>query len=230
MPIHKNLNHDFFKKWTSEMAYILGYFAADGSMIRSKRGGFYIEITSTDRVLIEIVKRVTCAEQKISRRVRVGSRDKIQYRIQVGSRTWFTDLLLLGFTVRKSNTLTFPKVPRAHLSDFIRGYFDGDGCIYVNRVRFADRKKKRLIVLALFTSGSKAFLKKLHMHVRRNGVVGGSLVAKKRGFEVKFSHRDSIALYRFLYDTKPVLLYLPRKRAKFEKAIRLLRRQHAVVA
>lgn len=222
MPIHKKLNHDFFKTWSPEMAYVLGYFAADGSMIANKRGGYYTEITSTDRVLIEIVRRVTCATQKIARRVRKKLTDKVQYRIQIGSSEWYQDLVGLGLTSRKSNTLRLPAVPKSFLSDFVRGYFDGDGCIYVNHIRFADRKKRRLIVMSLFTSGSRVFLSELHHALCHNGIVGGSLVAKKRGYELKFSHRDSVALYRFLYDTRRVLLYLPRKRAKFEKAMRLL--------
>ncbi len=52
MPMHRTLNQDFFKTWSPEMAYVLGYFAADGSMIQNKRGGHFIEFTSTDAVLI----------------------------------------------------------------------------------------------------------------------------------------------------------------------------------
>ena len=57
MPIYKNKNDNFFKKWTPEMAYILGYFAADGTMIKNKRGAHYIEFQSTDKELIVGVKK-----------------------------------------------------------------------------------------------------------------------------------------------------------------------------
>jgi hypothetical protein len=42
MPIHKKVNQDFFKKWSPEMAYILGFFTADGSMAKNKRGAHFI--------------------------------------------------------------------------------------------------------------------------------------------------------------------------------------------
>lgn len=201
------------------MAYLLGYFAADGSMIENKRGSRYIEFTSTDKILLQILVRYSGAPQRIARR-KTNTRHKKQYRIQVGSTQWYSDLFALGFTPRKSKTLTFPLVPQQYRSDFVRGYFDGDGCIYCAHLKFADRKKKRAVVLSLFTSGSHSFLHDLHMLLKRSGIHGGSLVTKERGFELKFSRRDSIALYRFMYNTKPVLAYLPRKRLKFRHALR----------
>lgn len=204
------------------MAYVLGYFAADGSMIKNKRDAYYVEFTSTDKILLSQLLTVVRGTQKLARRP-VRNEHKKQWRVQFGSRQWFMDLEALGFTSKKSLTLTFPKVPKAYIADFVRGYFDGDGCVYVNRIKFTDRRKKRLIVLSLFTSGSRQFLIDLLLILRQYGVSGGSLVKKLRGFELKFSHRDSIALHRFLYDTKPVLLYLPRKRVKFDKAVRLIK-------
>jgi intein-encoded DNA endonuclease-like protein len=213
---------NFFKTWSAEMAYVLGYFAADGSMIKNQRGSSYIEITSTDRVLLESVKKLTNAPQTIAER-RTEGNEKRQYRLQMGCSIWFEDLMQLGFTPRKSLSMRFPKVPDTYHPDFIRGYFDGDGCIYVNRIKFADRRKKRLIVMSLFTSGSREFLLDLHRILKVHGVCGGSLVSKQRGYELKFSHRDSVALYRFLYHTNPVPVSLPRKRVKFERAMRLLK-------
>ena len=75
----------------------------------------------------------------------------------------------------------------------------------------------------LFTSGSKAHLEKLWSILNTYGIKGGYLRAKKRGFDLTLSHRDSLALYGFMYDTAQVAdLFLPRKREKFEKAIRVL--------
>ncbi len=216
------LYRNFFKNWSGDMAYVLGYFAADGSMIQNRRGAHYIEITSTDKVLLALVKKLTHAPQTIAKRRTEGNK-KRQYRLQIGNSVWFEDLMQLGFTPRKSLTMRFPKVPDMCHSAFIRGYFDGDGCIYVNHIKFADRRKKRLIVMSLFTSGSQKFLRDLHRILKMYGIQGGSLVAKQRGYELKFSHRDSVALYRFLYHTNPVPAFLPRKRVKFERAMRLLK-------
>src|SRR3989344_237214 len=78
--------------WSPEMAYVLGYFAADGSMIKNNHGGYYIEFTSTDRTILEQVCRVSNSSHKISERPLRNEVWKRQYRVQVGSRYWFNDL------------------------------------------------------------------------------------------------------------------------------------------
>ena len=223
MSKHRTLDQSFFSKWTPAMAYVLGYFAADGSMIENKRGGHFIEFTSTDAVLIENLQAVTGSNHRVAVRVR-GGNSKIAYRLQIGSNKWFRDLEKLGFTPSKSTTLRFPKMPTSFLGDFIRGYFDGDGCVYSAYLKYADRNQKRWTVQTLFTSGSLGFLRSLHNILKSHGVRGGSIKSKLRGYELVFSHQDSLALYQLMYHTGPVSdLYLPRKREKLEQAIRVLK-------
>lgn len=229
------LNQDFFKRWSPEMTYILGYFAADGTMICNKRGGHFIEFTSTDRVLLVQLKRVTQASQRITIRPKRSESWKPQYRIQIGSKEWFADLEHLGFTPRKSGSLKFPRVPEQYMGDFIRGYFDGDGCVYFRQLQFSSRKKKRPILMTLFTSGSQGFLKVFVQHLRQYGIKGGSLKEKQKGgvvsgYELSFSHYDSLAIYRLMYNTVSITgLFLPRKRKVFIEAFRTLY-PNAVVA
>lgn len=225
MPVLKALKRDFFKKWSPEMAYVLGYFAADGSMVKNSRGAHFIEFTSTDRILLEHVRAVTSSEHKIQTRNRKKKKInwKTQYRVQVGSKEWFTDLIALGFTERKSLSLCFPLIPAQYLAHFVRGYFDGDGCVYFQNLKYADRPNKRWVLQTLFTSGSRSFLASLHQLLRNCGVKRGSLRKKVRGFELVFSHHDSLALYKLMYHTNPTSsLFLPRKRVKLERAIRIL--------
>lgn len=223
MPIPKTLNHDFFKVWTPEMAYVLGYFAADGSMLINRRGSCFIEFTSTDRILLEHIQRVTSSSHVISARPKRNEYWKIQHRLQIGSKEWFGDLHALGFTQGKSNTLSFPIIPKPLLGSFVRGYFDGDGCVYFSELKFRDRLKKRWILQTLFTSGSRRFLESLWEAIGSEGVKGGSIRTKTRGFELLLSHNDSLALYRLLYHTAPTSdLFLPRKREKLERAIEVL--------
>ena len=205
------------------MAYVLGYFAADGTMIENGRGGFYVDMTSTDLVLLEQVKKVTDSDHKISERMRRNTKWKVQYRIQIGSREWFKSLSLLGFTANKSKTLNFPSIPEPYIPHFIRGYFDGDGCISYGEYTYSGRSYKRWTMVTLFTSGSRTFLATLNEHMQRYGVGIGYMRTKERGFDLRFSHRDSLALYRLLYHTGAACdLFLPRKREKFEQAIQVL--------
>lgn len=212
------------------MAYVLGYFAADGSMIENKRGGHFIEFTSTDRVLLELIQEVIGSTHKIQQRKQYNELWKVQYRIQIGSKEWFADLSEFGFTQNKSNSMKFPKISTPYFGDFVRGYFDGDGCIYLNKLKYADRKNKRWVVLSIFTSGSKVFLEHLHDTLRKYGVNGGSLRTKAHGFDLSFSHHDSLAIYQLMYHTASTTdLYLPRKYMHFTKAMKTLY-PNAVVA
>ena len=222
MPMYRTLNQDFFKTWSPEMAYVLGYFAADGSMVENKRGAHFVEFTSTDYVLIKNLKKTIGSNHTVTARER-GGNCKTAYRLQVGSNAWFQALMCLGFTPRKSATLHFPHVTAAYVGHFIRGYFDGDGCVYFNKLKYATRSYKRWVLMTLFTSGSRTFLESLHETLKAYGVRGGSVRNKTRGFELVFSHRDSLALYRLMYHTGPVSdLFLPRKRKKLERAISVL--------
>ncbi len=224
MPIRRNLNQDFFKKWSPEMAYVLGFFAADGSMLRNKRGAHFIEFTITDLLVLRMIQKVTGSTHKIQERKQRNSAWKTQYRIQIGSKEWFEDLTRLGFMQNKSKKLPFPKIPKKYFGDFVRGYFDGDGCVYSNHLQYADRKEPRLAVLTLFTSGCRPFLESLWGALKRRGVCGGSLKKKIGGFELVFSHSDSVALHQVMYHTGNIPeLYLPRKRVKLENAVRELR-------
>ncbi len=207
------------------MAYVLGYFAADGSMIENKRGGHYIEFTSTDKILLQKLRKIVGGTQKISERPQRNEKWKQQYRVQFGSREWFSDLIKLGFTQNKSKTICFPKVPQGYLHHFVRGYFDGDGSVHFKKYFAKDRNKKRWVFTSRFTSGSQKFLLTLFSTLRENGLNRGFVLEKykKRGFELVFSHRDSLALYKLMYHTSPnTELYLPRKYELFSKAIHTL--------
>ena len=230
MPIPRTLNHDFFKTWSSEMAYVLGFFAADGTMIRNSRGGHFIEFHITDKELLIAIKKSMDSNHKISVRRKRSPKHKAGYRIQIGSKEMYNDLRALGMSSRKSLTLQMPSIPKEYFGDFIRGYFDGDGCVYFKILQFADRKNKRPILQSVFSCGTYNFLATLldQLHVR--GVQGGSLKKKQRGNELSLSHRDSVALYRIMYNNlSDSDIYLGRKYRLFTHAIEALYGKNAAV-
>ncbi len=218
----RKVNKDFFKAWSSEMAYVLGYFAADGGMTYNNRGAYYLEFNSTDKYLIELVRALLNSNHKVGRRIVKKRTHKLVYRLQIGSKDMFEDLLKLGMTPAKSKSLYFPRVPSKYLADFVRGYFDGDGCVYFREHFAKDRRKMRWVFQSRFTSGSESFLKILHTTLKKYKVKGGCLYEKERGYELVLSHRDSIALYRLMYNNAHAGLQLKRKRNVFEKAIQIL--------
>jgi len=225
VPIYKKINKDFFKKWTPEMAYVLGFFAADGYMVKNKRGAHFIDFYSTDRCILEKILKIVDGNQKISIRKRVLTQ-RPSYRLQFGSKVWFEDLTKLGFMQCKSKVLQFPTIPMRYLKDFVRGYFDGDGSVNLGRYFRKDRKKWHWVLTTQFTSGSRPFLKELWYHLHPY-ILGGHIHEKTprangsgHGYDLIFSIHDSIRLADFMYKNSDHL-YLPRKLKVFQKASRM---------
>lgn len=223
MPIYKTKNEDFFKKWSPQMAYVLGFFAADGNMIKNKRGAHFVSFYSTDRELLEKVKLNLASDLKISARKMDSNfnNHKQAYVLQIGSKEIFKDLVLLGMTPNKSLTIKMPAVPKKFLPSFLRGYFDGDGHVSVSTYQKNDRKNKSTVIITGFTSGSKNFLESLWKILKKYKVVEGGTLYETGGHRLCFSANDSLRLYNFMYQ-KEKNLYLERKKAIFEQYFDIL--------
>ncbi len=222
MPIFKTGNHNFFKKWTPAMAYILGFFAADGNLTLGKRGNHYLEFTSTDPDIIQKIRHCLGSNHKITRRPRKKNQ-KDSFRIQIGSKIIFQDLQKLGFAPNKSKTLDYPKTPKRYFKDFVRGYFDGDGHVITGLYRKRGRKHPNRILYAGFTSGTESFLEKLHRDPLSQKIVKGGTRYYSKGYRLNFPGSDSLGLYNFLYKNMENDLYLHRKKVIFEKFMKHMR-------
>lgn len=216
MPIFRNKNDNFFKKWSPEMAYVLGFFAADGNLTVGKRGNHYIEFTSCDREILEKIKKRLNSNHKISGRKR-NKRWETAYRLQLGSKEMFNDLFNLNFRPNKSKNLSYPKVSNKYFRDFVRGYFDGDGHVISGLYKRKDRNTKSRLLFSSFTSGTGSFLEKLKADLIKNKIIKGGTLYYSKGFRLNFSINDSLGLYEFLYKDLNNDLYLSRKKKVFEK-------------
>lgn len=218
MPIAKTKNENFFKTWTPEMAYVLGFFAADGSMNKNKRGGCYIEFQITDGELLEKIRILLQSDNTISVRKRAVNWQPI-YRLQIGSKVIFEDLTQLGFVQNKTAVLMLPHIPPDYFSHFVRGYFDGDGNVWNGIIHRFDRPHSSRALAVCFTSGSENFLRSLkdELQVFTN-TTGGSL-CYSRAFRLRYASEDSLKLYRFIYYNTEGL-YLLRKKRVFDDFIK----------
>lgn len=219
MPIYKSVNKDFFKKWTPEMSYVAGFFAADGYITVNRRGGQFWCIQITDKKLLEQIKKAIKSEHKISFRPGSGN-ERALYRLQIGSIEMCDDLRKLGFSERKTNSLAVPNVPDKHLADFVRGYFDGDGSVWVGFVH-KERITKLLAMRSIFTSCSKGFLEILKSKLEDNKITNGVLKKEKGNYcRLTYSIHGSLKLYDFMYNKCArckTRLFLERKKKIFEK-------------
>lgn len=220
MPIYKKFNKDFFKKWTSEMAYVLGFFMADGSITINPRGSEYFAIQITDKDILEKIKKSMRSEHKISKRIRKLT-EKTIYRIQIGSKEMCEDLRKLGIEELKTKTMKLPNIPGKYLGDFVRGYFDGDGNVWVGFVN-KHRKTKTFVIHSAFTSCSFGFLTDLREKLQRFNFGNGTLYkTQKNAYVLKYGVKSSILLYKLMYDNLKSDLFLSRKKNIFEKYLKL---------
>ncbi len=216
MPIYKYVNADFFKKWSFDMAYVLGFFTADGNMIRNKRGAYFIEFTSTDKDIIYKIHKVMRSDHKISSRQRT---EKTEYRFQLGSKNMFKDLIKLGLTPNKSKTIKLPSIPIKYLPDFVRGYFDGDGNVTFGYFKRKGKVRHSPIIMVRFTSGSKDFIYQLKNKLSSIIKVCGCISHSSGAYRLSYAKHESYKLFAFMYrNNYEGLIYLNRKYRIFKNA------------
>lgn len=124
--LSKGFDKTFFKTIdTHEKAYWLGFIYADGNL-----HGKMLSLLIKDKGHLDKFKEAIDGGQSVTmwydRMYRFGIKDE-ELREQ---------MIRLGVIERKSLVLGFPssdQVPDQFINSFILGYFDGDGCMYVNQ-------------------------------------------------------------------------------------------------
>lgn len=199
------------------MAYVLGFFAADGYITINRRGGQFWCIQITDGGLLRKIRRAVGSGHKIGVRPGEGRNSAI-YRLQIGSIEMCDDLRRLGMAENKTKSLSVPNIPTEYLAHFVRGYFDGDGNVWVGHVH-KERAKPLLVIRVVFTSCSGIFLQRLRDRLSDTKIGGGVFREGKGGyFRLSYSVHSSLKLYDFMYNQKTKLggLFLSRKGKVFE--------------
>ena len=195
------------------MAYVLGFFSADGNMIKTNRNTHFISWYSADKDILQKIKEVMNSEHKISKRL---SNTGCVFRLQIGSKQMFNDLVGLGYTPLKSRRIRLPHMPKRCLGCFIRGYFDGDGNVWVGFIN-KNRKTPTRVLQVAFTSISKEFLIDLRKCLRDCGIRGGSFYSPKdkNVYRLSFSTLDALRLGEIMYNEDSEL-FLGRKKLRFK--------------
>lgn len=135
-----NYNENYFERIDSpEKAYCLGFWYADGNVRNNPyRASIYQSESQLD-ILEKISKEIGGNKTLYESKIEKGQR---AFRLEFPNKKMCEDLIALGCIPNKSLILQFPTdkiVPKEFMSHFIRGYFDGDGCIW-------NGKRKKMIV------------------------------------------------------------------------------------
>ena len=190
-----SINGSFFNMWSADMAYVFGFWIADGYMRIDK--SYRISFSSADREILVQIRDAMHSTHPIQKDSRSNC-----WNLYIFSKALYFGLLHLGGSRAKSRTISFPSVPNQYIRDFIRGYFDGDGSIHYISYVVTKTGKRRRELRSNFTSGNILFLKRLNMllneildvSIKKIGVYnnGGS-------HKLGFSEQDTQKLLRFIH-------------------------------
>jgi hypothetical protein len=185
------------------MAYVLGYWFADGCMTSKKsKNSYHVIFSSIDKELLEKIKVVLGSNYKLySNKCKSG----VCWRLSMSSEKMYNDLSKLGGTERKSLTAKFPNVPKEFLYDFVRGHLDGDGSIVT-------RKKDKFPQFVLM--GTADMLKRMTADFNKEP----SLVKRNKGIEVyQYYGKYAVSILKDIY--RDATLYMERKFKKYQEAL-----------
>jgi intein-encoded DNA endonuclease-like protein len=191
-------NETYFQEINSEeKAYWLGFLFADGNIYKTQ---MTLKLQKSDKEHLESFKKALASEHPIHDVFDSGYEYSSFF---IGSKKLVEDLYNLKMTPRKTWTLEFPNIKKSLIRHFIRGYFDGDGCLYVG---------KRSKSWSIF-SASETFITHLQNEISEQNIDLKKYIQGK-GFVIKTAKKINIEkLYSYLYEDSTVCLN--RKRIKF---------------
>jgi len=206
-------NFSFFNEInTEEKAYWLGFLYADGCITDA---AIKLELQSRDEGhLKKFLKSVSANTTKIRKR-NDGINSSL---ILLNSKEMVADLTKKGCPKKKTLLIRFPSkdiVPLQFIHHFMRGYFDGDGCIY--------KRKERNGVNRFTIVGNTLFVEKYKKVLfnkinKKNNVKLYDLLTDNIKSLCLGGNKQIEKIYYFLY--KDATVFLDRKKEKFEEIIK----------
>jgi|GEM_PF-343442 len=227
-----NIDEEFFSKWSPEMAWVLGLLFTDGSVGKNR-----VILTSVDLALLEKVKRHLKSTKPIIKYPQGYNKSKYLYHFGLYREKMREDLDRLGLIPQKSLTMRFPDVPQQYIRHFIRGCWDGDGSVYL------ERKDK---LRANFVSGSKKFITRIVLELYKIGIGryglrepayikpmtylrNGTTIHTHRtrnAYYIKIGGEKCERLFHYFYDGVDESLYLKRKYEVFKNGLDVLKKRN----
>lgn len=202
----------FFETNSEKSCYWAGFIAADGNVSKCNGSSkIRIELSNKDYLHLENFKKCLNLNQSVKNRTRITKDKKHNYSyIQFCSSKIMKDLKdNFNIVEKKSLVLEPPSlIDEFFIKDFIRGYFDGDGTVYVSN--------KKISVQFL---GTKSFLEWIKKNIKENckNTLNPS-VLKKSGsniFCLQFSGKQVRDILCWLYNNSSKDARLERKYEKY---------------
>lgn len=219
--LYKN---DYFKKWSSNMAYLVGFIVADGCIKRDRE--LCISLQRQDRYLLELFaselsvqKNVQLVKDEINH-IKGINKEYYSSQLKIVNKIMIQDLKSLGIMENKSLVISEVKdLPQEYIPDFIRGVFDGDGNISLSYVQ-TKTKGEQIYLRWRLISGSKKLLEFIQEQLKTLKVPYKKIYCtnKKDGktiYTLEYSGKNAEQIFELMYQNNPQL-YLKRKKEKFD--------------
>lgn len=207
-----DFNESYFNNIdTADKAYFLGWLASDGNNY-PESGHVQLKINEKDIHILHIFLKYISGNNVSKIRIQKRTDGGNQAVLKLSSVYMSKQLIKLGIVKAKSLILEFPteeQVPKHLLSHFIRGYFDGDGCI---GAYFRDSQLNFYFTI----SGRYEFLLKMQEIICFNCNLNKTKLIKSRSiFNMTYGgNRQVLRIREWLYKDCGDL-FLTRKKEKF---------------
>lgn len=193
------VNENYFKTWTPDMAYILGFIFADGNIAWNPEKAYRaltITVAAKDKVHLEKMRILLESTKPLFYSDLTNS-----YRLIINNKKVCIDLMNLGVVPRKSLIKEFPDIPIDYICDFIRGYVDGNGT-----VRYTDRKRSSYFEISI-CCGSIRFLEKLVEVVETNiGIKINIIHSKENVYTARYTCTKGMQFAKWIYNNHDLCL------------------------
>lgn len=193
---------------TEEKAYWLGFLYADGN-ISSEGNRLEVRLSIKDIKHLEKFRKFLNLETEF----RTGICNGNGYcHLSVRNKHIWEQLNNKGCTPRKTLTLKFPDISifktNTLIYDFIRGYIDGDGCLFVGKYKYNVTQVQLL--------GTKDFLYSVKDFLKEPGYIRSCSTANfpNKAYKLYYSNVPSRRVARKLYEKATI--YLERKYNKYK--------------
>lgn len=221
-----SINHEYFDVVdTEDKAYFLGFLYADGCNYEDRKA-VTLSLQEEDKEILDKLNILIGSNRPI-KQVKYSSPDhnkKSQFRLAINSERLSQKLALLGMTQRKTFTLKFPteeQVPSRLIKHFIRGYFDGDGCICWTIPKNANYPKPEISIVS-----TEEFCIKLLEYLENNLQISGKYKKRHKNRntttrQLKISSRKFIHKFmRWIYGDASI--FLKRKHDKYQELVEII--------
>ena len=154
----------YFNEWSVEMAYFLGFIAADGHITSydNKQNYIIINIVKDDEEVLERFKNSISYTGKI---IYLNKKNgQMQSCLRICSSKLTEQLKSHSLNSKKTYSLNWLNhIPDQYVNHFMRGYFDGDGCVHLNFEKY--KYSASLVGTENFMTG---FLKYFRNKIKEN--------------------------------------------------------------